>query len=82
MGGSDKIRTCWPRFNGMSFNLMEWASSSKSWSRWQSTIVTHKALCTDKKSIRLNSLFYVWWCISQLMLCLQKQTSQLTADVF
>jgi len=25
MGGSDKTRTCWPRFNSM-----EWASSSKS----------------------------------------------------
>jgi len=24
MGGSDKIRTCWPRFN-----FLEWASSSK-----------------------------------------------------
>jgi len=33
-GGSDKIHTCRARFN-----FMQWASSSKSSSRWQSTIV-------------------------------------------
>jgi len=26
-------------------------------------IVTHKALCTGKKSICLNGLFCVWWCV-------------------
>jgi len=56
-----------------SIQLMEWASSSKP-SLWtQSTIVTHKALCTDKKSIRLNGLFYVWWCVTCIILCLQQQ---------
>jgi len=34
MGGSDKFRNCWPLFN-----LMKRACSSKSSSRWQSTIV-------------------------------------------
>jgi len=64
MDGSDKIRTCWAQFN-----LMEWASASKSQSRWQSTIVTHKALCAGKKSLHLNDLFYVWWCMSCMISC-------------
>jgi len=32
-----------------------------------------QALCTDKKSIRLNGLFYVWWCMSCIILRLQQQ---------
>jgi len=31
------------------------------------------ALCTGKKSIRLNALFYLWWCMSCIILRLQQQ---------
>ena len=62
-----QIRTC-----SLRFNLLEWASTSKSLHDAMNNCGS-QALCTGKKSIRLNGLFYVWWCMSCIILRLQQQ---------